>query len=170
MKHDLEAKRVKIKMQERRGKKRNPLFGRDHSKVAFWNLWVCGINKADNSNNSNTASTLPGQQLSVSLPVKLCVIHSKADTELVFSFAEVSLSVFQVALNTEIENLGKSYGDNNLDENLSYVEAKNNHINKASWVSKEEFQVYVCAGSSLIPLQTRGLIPCYFLPRCNCLH
>ncbi|XP_013223916.2 polycystin-2-like protein 1 [Columba livia] len=51
------------------------------------------------------------------------------------------LEAKRVALNTEIENLGKSYGDNNLDENLSYVETKNNHINKASWVSKEEFQV-----------------------------
>ncbi|RMC11599.1 hypothetical protein DUI87_11720 [Hirundo rustica rustica] len=46
-----------------------------------------------------------------------------------------------VALNTEIENLGKSYGDNNLDENLTYMEARNNHANKATWVSKEEFQV-----------------------------
>ncbi|OPJ84408.1 polycystic kidney disease 2-like 1 protein [Patagioenas fasciata monilis] len=51
------------------------------------------------------------------------------------------LEAKRVAVNTEIENLGKSYGDNNLDENLSYVEAKNNHISKASWVSKEEFQV-----------------------------
>lgn len=60
--------------------------------------------------------------------------------------------------------MGKSYSDNNLDENLTYVEARNNHADNASWVSKEEFQVYVCAGSSLIPPQTRGLIPCCFLP------
>ncbi|XP_008500272.2 polycystic kidney disease 2-like 1 protein [Calypte anna] len=46
-----------------------------------------------------------------------------------------------VALNTEIENLGKSYSDNNLDENLTYAEARNNHTNKASCVSKEEFQI-----------------------------
>ncbi|KAM6415897.1 polycystin-2-like protein 1 [Rhynochetos jubatus] len=51
------------------------------------------------------------------------------------------LEAKRVALNTEIENLGKSYGDSNLDENLTYVEARNNHANKASWVSKEEFQV-----------------------------
>ncbi|XP_010154109.1 PREDICTED: polycystic kidney disease 2-like 1 protein [Eurypyga helias] len=51
------------------------------------------------------------------------------------------LEAKRVALNTEIENLGKSYGDNNLDENLIHVEARNNHANKASWVSKEEFQV-----------------------------
>ncbi|XP_035400369.1 polycystic kidney disease 2-like 1 protein [Cygnus atratus] len=51
------------------------------------------------------------------------------------------LEAKRVALNTEIENLGKSYGGNNLDESLTYVEAKNNHANKASWVSKEEFQV-----------------------------
>ncbi|XP_019473155.1 polycystic kidney disease 2-like 1 protein isoform X2 [Meleagris gallopavo] len=51
------------------------------------------------------------------------------------------LEAKRVALNTEIENLGKSYGSNNLDANLSYMEAKNNHANKASWVSKEEFQV-----------------------------
>ncbi|XP_031457941.1 polycystic kidney disease 2-like 1 protein [Phasianus colchicus] len=51
------------------------------------------------------------------------------------------LEAKRVALNTEIENLGKSYGGNNLDENPSYMEAKNNHANKASWVSKEEFQV-----------------------------
>ncbi|NWX66897.1 PK2L1 protein, partial [Promerops cafer] len=51
------------------------------------------------------------------------------------------LEAKRVALNTEIENLGKSYGDNNLDENLSYMEARNNHTNKATWVSKEEFQV-----------------------------
>uniref|UniRef100_A0A674GK00 Polycystin 2 like 1, transient receptor potential cation channel n=1 Tax=Taeniopygia guttata TaxID=59729 RepID=A0A674GK00_TAEGU len=37
--------------------------------------------------------------------------------------------------------LRKSYGDNNLDENLTYMEARNNHTNKATWVSKEEFQV-----------------------------
>ncbi|OXB75035.1 UNVERIFIED_CONTAM: hypothetical protein H355_001442 [Colinus virginianus] len=47
----------------------------------------------------------------------------------------------RAALNTEIENLGKSYGGNNLDETLSYMEAKNNHANKPSWVTKEEFQV-----------------------------
>lgn len=75
-----------------------------------------------------------------------------------------SFFVFQVALNTEIENLGKSYGDNNLDENLTYMEARNNHANKATWVSKEEFQVYVCAVSSLNNLQMRGPISCYFLP------
>ncbi|XP_031360996.2 polycystin-2-like protein 1 [Lonchura striata] len=51
------------------------------------------------------------------------------------------LEAKRVALNTEIENLGKSYGDNNLDENLTYMEARNNHTNKATWVSKEEFQV-----------------------------
>ncbi|XP_005025282.1 polycystin-2-like protein 1 isoform X1 [Anas platyrhynchos] len=51
------------------------------------------------------------------------------------------LEAKRVALNTEIENLGKSYGGNNLDESLTYVEAKNNHASKASWVSKEEFQV-----------------------------
>ncbi|NXM84406.1 PK2L1 protein, partial [Oenanthe oenanthe] len=51
------------------------------------------------------------------------------------------LEAKRVALNTEIENLGKSYGDNNLDENLTYMEARNNQTNKATWVSKEEFQV-----------------------------
>ncbi|XP_005048373.1 PREDICTED: polycystic kidney disease 2-like 1 protein [Ficedula albicollis] len=51
------------------------------------------------------------------------------------------LEAKRVALNTEIENLGKSYGDNNLDENLTYLEARNNQTNKATWVSKEEFQV-----------------------------
>ncbi|NXT17899.1 PK2L1 protein, partial [Syrrhaptes paradoxus] len=51
------------------------------------------------------------------------------------------LEAKRVALNTEIENLGKSYGDNNLDENLTYVEARDNHSNKATWVSEEEFQV-----------------------------
>ncbi|KAK2536057.1 Pkd2l1 [Columba livia] len=60
------------------------------------------------------------------------------------------LEAKRVALNTEIENLGKSYGDNNLDENLSYVETKNNHINKASWVSKEEFQVLL---QRVLPLE-----------------
>lgn len=80
----------------------------------------------------------------------MCYINSESDTVLISNFLTVSLSVLQVALNTEIENLGKSYGGNNLDENLSYVEAKNNCANKASWVSKEEFQVYVGAGSSLI--------------------
>ncbi|KYO25132.1 hypothetical protein Y1Q_0001766 [Alligator mississippiensis] len=47
----------------------------------------------------------------------------------------------RVALNTEIENLGKSYGGNNLDENLTAAEAKNNHTNKSNWVSEEEFQI-----------------------------
>ncbi|NXO15531.1 PK2L1 protein, partial [Oriolus oriolus] len=51
------------------------------------------------------------------------------------------LEAKRVALNTEIENLGKSCGDHNLDENLTYMEARNNHTNKAIWVSKEEFQV-----------------------------
>ncbi|XP_064572721.1 polycystin-2-like protein 1 [Zonotrichia leucophrys gambelii] len=51
------------------------------------------------------------------------------------------LEAKRVALNTEIENLGKSYADNSLDENLTYMEARNNHSNKATWVSKEEFQV-----------------------------
>uniref|UniRef100_A0A8C3QHZ4 Polycystin 2 like 1, transient receptor potential cation channel n=1 Tax=Cyanoderma ruficeps TaxID=181631 RepID=A0A8C3QHZ4_9PASS len=51
------------------------------------------------------------------------------------------LEAKRVALNTEIENLGKSYGDNNLDENLTYMETRNNHAHKATWVSKEEFQV-----------------------------
>ncbi|XP_009693008.1 PREDICTED: polycystic kidney disease 2-like 1 protein [Cariama cristata] len=51
------------------------------------------------------------------------------------------LEAKKVALNTQIENLGKSYGDNNPDENLTCMEARNNHTNKASWVSKEEFQV-----------------------------
>ncbi|PKU33984.1 polycystic kidney disease 2-like 1 hypothetical protein [Limosa lapponica baueri] len=51
------------------------------------------------------------------------------------------LEAKRVALNTEIENLGKSYSENTLDENLTYVEARNNHTNKASWVSEEEFQV-----------------------------
>ncbi|KAM4669505.1 polycystin-2-like protein 1 [Amazona ochrocephala] len=50
------------------------------------------------------------------------------------------LEAKRVALNTEIKNLGKSYGDN-LDENLTCMEARNNHVTKASWVSKEEFQV-----------------------------
>lgn len=57
--------------------------------------------------------------------------------------------VFQVALNTEIENLGKSYGGNNLDENLTAAEAKNNHTNKSNWVSEEEFQMCVIADISL---------------------
>ncbi|XP_065602426.1 polycystin-2-like protein 1 [Cyrtonyx montezumae] len=51
------------------------------------------------------------------------------------------LEAKRAALSTEIENLGKSYGGNNLDETLSYMEAKNNHASKTSWVSKEEFQV-----------------------------
>lgn len=89
------------------------------------------------------------------LPAKLCVIQSETVTQLISSFVGVTLSIFQVALNTEIENLGKSYGGNNLDESLTYVEAKNNHASKASWVSKEEFQVYVGAGISLTPLQIK---------------
>lgn len=75
--------------------------------------------------------------------MKHCVIDSNADHRVSIHIYR-SFFVFQVALNTEIENLGKSYGDNNLDENLTYMEARNNHTNKATWVSKEEFQVYVC--------------------------
>ncbi|XP_061857083.1 polycystin-2-like protein 1 isoform X1 [Colius striatus] len=50
------------------------------------------------------------------------------------------LEAKRVALNTEIENLGKCYGDNHLDENLTYMEARSNHTDKHSWVPKEEFQ------------------------------
>lgn len=109
------------------------------------------------------------KQLSMLLPVKLCVIHSKADHRVSIHICR-SFFVFQVALNTEIEILGKSYGDNNLDENLTYMKARNNHTNKAIWVSKEEFQVYVCAVSSLTPVQMRGPISCSFLPWCNSLQ
>ncbi|XP_043407852.1 polycystic kidney disease 2-like 1 protein isoform X2 [Chelonia mydas] len=68
----------------------------------------------------------------------------------------------RVALNAEIENLGKSYGDNNLDENLTLVDAKNNHINKSTWVSEEEFQMWVTAGASPAS-ESKGLgflLPC----------
>ncbi|NWZ95201.1 PK2L1 protein, partial [Nesospiza acunhae] len=65
------------------------------------------------------------------------------------------LEAKRVALNTEIENLGKSYADNNLDENLTYMEARNNHTNKATWVSKEEFQVLLHR-----VLQLEGSINC----------
>uniref|UniRef100_A0A8C8SVD9 Polycystin 2 like 1, transient receptor potential cation channel n=1 Tax=Pelusios castaneus TaxID=367368 RepID=A0A8C8SVD9_9SAUR len=47
----------------------------------------------------------------------------------------------RVALTAEIENLGKSYGDNNLDENVTLVDEKNNQANRCHWVSEEEFQI-----------------------------
>ncbi|XP_034993769.2 polycystin-2-like protein 1 [Zootoca vivipara] len=46
----------------------------------------------------------------------------------------------RVALNAEIENLGKSFGDNNLDGPFAIADAKNNQGNKSSLVSEEEFQ------------------------------
>ncbi|XP_074855560.1 polycystin-2-like protein 1 [Carettochelys insculpta] len=47
----------------------------------------------------------------------------------------------RVALNAEIENLGKSYCENKLEEKLSPVDAKNSPNNKSLWVSEEEFQI-----------------------------
>ncbi|KAG8135253.1 hypothetical protein E2320_008295 [Naja naja] len=46
-----------------------------------------------------------------------------------------------VALNEEIENLGKSFRDNTLDNTLGFAEAKNNQANKTSRISEEEFQI-----------------------------
>ncbi|XP_058044069.1 polycystin-2-like protein 1 [Ahaetulla prasina] len=47
----------------------------------------------------------------------------------------------KVALNEEIENLGKSFRDNTLDNTLGFAEAKNNQANKTSRISEEEFQI-----------------------------
>lgn len=65
-------------------------------------------------------------------------------------YSEISLRlnnwlnfVPQVALNEEIENLGKSFKDNTLDNTLGFAEAKNNQANKTSRISEEEFQMCV---------------------------
>ncbi|XP_026570283.1 polycystic kidney disease 2-like 1 protein [Pseudonaja textilis] len=47
----------------------------------------------------------------------------------------------KVALNEEIENLGKSFRDNTLDNTLGFAEAKNNQANKTGRISEEEFQI-----------------------------
>ncbi|XP_061490655.1 polycystin-2-like protein 1 isoform X2 [Rhineura floridana] len=47
----------------------------------------------------------------------------------------------RVALNAEIENLGKSFRDNNLEGTFALADAKNNQANKSSLVSEEEFQI-----------------------------
>nr|XP_025033676.1 polycystic kidney disease 2-like 1 protein [Pelodiscus sinensis] len=57
----------------------------------------------------------------------------------------------RVALSAEIENLGKSYGDDSPGDKLSLVDAKNNHANKAAWVSEEEFQRSRAPGSRRRP-------------------
>ncbi|XP_067323019.1 polycystin-2-like protein 1 [Anolis sagrei] len=46
----------------------------------------------------------------------------------------------RVALNEEIENLGKSFGDNGFEDSLAFADAKNNQANKSSLVSEKEFQ------------------------------
>nr|XP_016852422.1 PREDICTED: polycystic kidney disease 2-like 1 protein [Anolis carolinensis] len=46
----------------------------------------------------------------------------------------------RVALNEEIENLGKSFGDNGFNDPLAFADAKNNQANKSSSASEEEFQ------------------------------
>ncbi|XP_075790711.1 polycystin-2-like protein 1 [Pelodiscus sinensis] len=64
----------------------------------------------------------------------------------------------RVALSAEIENLGKSYGDDSPGDKLSLVDAKNNHANKAAWVSEEEFQSLL---RRVLPLERAlaGLVP-----------
>ncbi|KAM3834677.1 polycystin-2-like protein 1 [Vipera latastei] len=47
----------------------------------------------------------------------------------------------KVALNEEIEHLGKSFRDNTLDNTLGFAETKNNQVNKTSQISEEEFQI-----------------------------
>ncbi|KAM4704443.1 polycystin-2-like protein 1 [Rhinophrynus dorsalis] len=49
----------------------------------------------------------------------------------------------RVALNTEIENLGKSYGNKRLDEEVNFDEIKNDLSTKASWVSQDEFKIFL---------------------------
>nr|XP_014341844.1 PREDICTED: polycystic kidney disease 2-like 1 protein isoform X2 [Latimeria chalumnae] len=50
----------------------------------------------------------------------------------------------RVALNAEIQNLGRTYGTNNFDHTVEFVEVKNVQTNsKASGVSLEEFQMLV---------------------------
>ncbi|KAJ6661736.1 hypothetical protein lerEdw1_013258 [Lerista edwardsae] len=49
----------------------------------------------------------------------------------------------RVALNAEIENLGKSFRDNNLEDTLAITDAKNNQANKSSSASEEGFQMCV---------------------------
>ncbi|KAL7990360.1 hypothetical protein Chor_013790 [Crotalus horridus] len=49
--------------------------------------------------------------------------------------------ISDVALNEEIEHLGKSFKDNTLDNTLGFAEAKNNQANKTSRISEEEFQM-----------------------------
>nr|XP_060623069.1 polycystin-2-like protein 1 [Anolis sagrei ordinatus] len=46
----------------------------------------------------------------------------------------------RVALNEEIENLGKSFGENGFEDSLAFADAKNNQANKSNLVSEEEFQ------------------------------
>ncbi|KAJ7324463.1 hypothetical protein JRQ81_017483 [Phrynocephalus forsythii] len=46
-----------------------------------------------------------------------------------------------IALNAEIENLGKSLPSNSLEETLAFADAKNNQVNKSSMVSEEAFQI-----------------------------
>ncbi|XP_020646855.3 polycystin-2-like protein 1 [Pogona vitticeps] len=47
----------------------------------------------------------------------------------------------RIALNAEIENLGKSFKSNSLEDTLAFADAKNNQVNKSSMVSEEAFQI-----------------------------
>nr|XP_033799607.1 polycystic kidney disease 2-like 1 protein [Geotrypetes seraphini] len=49
----------------------------------------------------------------------------------------------RVALNAEIEHLGRSYGSNNLEEGVNFVDLKNNQTSRLNSVSQEEFQTLV---------------------------
>ncbi|XP_015203008.2 polycystin-2-like protein 1 [Lepisosteus oculatus] len=47
----------------------------------------------------------------------------------------------RVALNAEIEHLGRNYGNNTLHQSADIVDVKNSNINKAAGVSHDEFQM-----------------------------
>ncbi|XP_075072553.1 polycystin-2-like protein 1 isoform X3 [Mixophyes fleayi] len=49
----------------------------------------------------------------------------------------------RLALNAEIENLGRSYGNKDLDEVVNLSDMKNNLSTKANWVSQEEFTIFL---------------------------
>ncbi|KAG8435262.1 hypothetical protein GDO86_013277 [Hymenochirus boettgeri] len=49
----------------------------------------------------------------------------------------------RVALNAEIENLGRSYMDKRLDEEVNLDEIKNDISAKGSWVSQDEFKIFL---------------------------
>uniref|UniRef100_A0A8C5PXA5 Polycystin 2 like 1, transient receptor potential cation channel n=1 Tax=Leptobrachium leishanense TaxID=445787 RepID=A0A8C5PXA5_9ANUR len=49
----------------------------------------------------------------------------------------------RAALNAEIESLGRSYRNKDLDEVVNLAELKNNLSAKATWVSQEEFTIFL---------------------------